>query len=83
MKRKIRRIKTKLRKETRKKNRAIRPKKRSLISEIGRVKLFLSPTRPHNSTDYENIYFLFQKKRTHTTKFPLADLFVQIYVFLP
>ena len=29
---------------------------------------------------YENIYFLFQKN-TQTKKFPLANLFVQIYVF--
>ena len=44
---------------------------------------FLSPTRPHKSNMYVNIYFLFQKY-THTNKkFPLANLFVGIYIFSP
>ena len=38
-----------------------RPKKVVLFLEIGRVKKFLSPTRPHKSNEYETIYFLFQK----------------------
>ena len=38
-----------------------------LFLEIGRVKMFLSPTLPHKSNVYENIYFLF-KKNTHTNK---------------
>ena len=45
----------------------IRPKKVVLFPEIGHVKIFLSPTRPHKSNVYENIYFLFQKN-THTNK---------------
>ena len=53
----------------------IRPKK------IGLVKNFLSPTHPHKSNVYENIYFLFQKTCTQTKKFVLANLFVRIYVF--
>ena len=39
----------------------LRPKKVVLFSEIGRVKIFLSPTCPHKSNVYENIYFLIQK----------------------
>ena len=60
-----------------------RPKKKvDLFREIGRVKFLLSPTRPHESNVYENIYFLFQKKtHTQTKKLPLANLFVRIYVF--
>ena len=49
-----------------------------LFPEIDRVDIFLSPTRPHKSNVYENIYFLFQKK---TNKFPPVNLCVQIYVF--
>ena len=46
----------------------IRPKKKIvLFPEIGRVKIFLSPTRPYKSNVYENIYFFF-KKNTHTNK---------------
>ena len=59
----------------------IRPKKVGLFLEIGRVKKKLSPTRPHESNVYENIYFLCQKTRTQTKKFQLANLFVWIYVF--
>ena len=56
-------------------------KKVALFPEIGRVKKILSPTRPHKPNVYENIYFLFQKKHTQTKRFPLANLFIQIYVF--
>ena len=44
---------------------------------------FLSPTRPHKSNVFENIYFLFQKTHTQTNKILLANSFVQIYVFFP
>ena len=56
-------------------------KKSNLFPEIGQVKSFLSPTRPHKSNVYENIYFLFQKPHPQTKRFPLANLFVRIYVF--
>ena len=46
--------------------RGLGAKKVVLFPEIGRVNFFLSPTRPHKSNVYENIYFLFPKK--HTTK---------------
>ena len=53
-----------------------------MFPEIGRVKNFLSPTRPHKSNVYENIYLLFLKKmQTQAKKFPLENLFVRIYVF--
>ena len=53
-----------------------------MFPEIGRVKIFLSPTRPHKSNVYENIYLLFLKKmQTQAKKFPLENLFVRIYVF--
>ena len=53
-----------------------------MFPEIGRVKIFLSPTRPHKSNGYENIYLLFLKKmQTQAKKFPLENLFVRIYVF--
>ena len=45
----------------------IKPKKVVLFPEIDRMKIFLSPTRPHKSNVYENIYFVFQK-HTHTNK---------------
>ena len=54
-----------------------------LFPEIGRVKIFLSPTRAHKLDVYENIYFLFQKTYAQTKKFPQANLFVRIYVFFP
>ena len=58
----------------------IRSKKVVLFPEIDWVKKILSPTRPHMSNVYKNIYFLFQK--THAKKkFPLANLFLRIYVF--
>ena len=44
-----------------------RPKKVVLFPEIGWVKNFLSPIRPHKSNRYEHICFLFQKS-THTNK---------------
>ena len=47
--------------------RSLGAKKVVLFPEIGRVNFFLSPTRPHKSNVYENIYFLFQKN-THTNK---------------
>ena len=53
-----------------------------MFPEIGRVKIFLSPTRPHKSNVYENICLLFLKKmQTQAKKFPLENLFVRIYVF--
>ena len=58
----------------------IRPKKVVLFSEIGCVKILLSLTRPPMSNVYDNIFILFQKN-TQTKKFPVASLFVQIYVF--
>ena len=58
-----------------------RPKKVILFPKIDRVKNFLSTTRPHKSNVYENIFFV-SKTHTHKqTKFPLANLFVRIYVF--
>ena len=45
----------------------LRPKKVVLFPEIGWVKNFLAPIRPHEWNVYENIYFLFQKN-THTNK---------------
>ena len=56
-------------------------KKVVLFPEIGRVKSFLSPSRPHKPNLYEYIYFLHQKN-THTNKtISLANLFVRIYIF--
>ena len=46
---------------------AARLKKVVLFPEIGRMKKFLSPTHPHKSNVYVNIYFLFQKN-THKQK---------------
>ena len=60
-------------------------KKVVLFPEIGRVKFFLSPTRPHKSNAYEYIYiyiYICIKKQTHKQKyFHPANLLVQIYVF--
>ena len=56
-------------------------KKVVLFPESGRVKVFLSPTRPHKSNMYESKYFLFQKTHTQTKKIILANLFVRIKVF--
>ena len=42
-------------------------KKVVLFPQVSRMNFFLSPTRPHKSNVYENIYFLFQKK-TPTNK---------------
>ena len=56
-------------------------KKVVLFPEIGRVKFFLSPTRPLKSNVYDIMYFLFQKKHAQTKKFPLAKLFVRVSVF--
>ena len=47
--------------------RGLGAKKVVLFPEIGRVNFFFSPTRPHKSNVYENIYFLLQKN-THTNK---------------
>ena len=58
----------------------IRPKKVVLFPEIGCVKIILSLIRPHMSNVYDNIFILFQKN-TQTKNFPVASLFVQIYVF--
>ena len=55
--------------------------KSSLVSGNWPSEIFLSPTRPHKSNLYENIYFLFQKAHKETKKFPLANLFARIYVF--
>ena len=53
-------------------------KKVVLFPEIGQVKIFLSPTRPHKSNVYENIYFLFQEnthiKKISTSKFICTNL---------
>ena len=57
----------------------IRPKRVVLFPEIGCVKILLSLTLPHMSNVYDNIFILFQKN-TQTIKFPVASLFVQIYV---
>ena len=46
-------------------------KKVVLFPEIGRVKFFLSPTRPHKSNAYEYIYiyiYIFVLKNKHTNK---------------
>ena len=58
------------------------PKKVVLFPEIGPVKIFLSPTRPHKWTVRENTCSLFQNN-THiqTEKVPLPNLFFRIYVF--
>ena len=53
-------------------------KKSSLVSGNRPGEDFLSPTHPHKSNVYENIYFLFQKKHTNK-KFPPANLFVRIF----
>ena len=45
------------------------------------IKIFFSPTRPHKSKVYEKICFRFKKTHIQTKKFPLANLFVRIYVF--
>ena len=57
-------------------------KKSSLVSGNRSGEIFFITYRPHKPNVYENIYFLFQKKQTQTKKFPLANLFVGIYVFL-
>ena len=59
----------------------IRPKKVVLFPEIGRVKFFLLPT-VRISQMCMRIYIFCFKKQTQTKKFPLANLFVGIYVFL-
>ena len=57
----------------------VRPKRVVLFPEIDRMKKSLLPTRPHKSTAYVNVYFLFQK--TQTKIFPLANLFVrQVFI---
>ena len=63
----------------------IRPEKKLvLFPEIGPVKNFLSPTRPHKSNVYENTYFFVLKKtHTQTKKFPLTNLFPRIYDYFP
>ena len=48
--------------------RPVRPKKVVLFLEIGWVKMFLSPTRPHKSNVYENIYIYFYFKKMQTSK---------------
>ena len=48
----------------------IKKKKVVLFPEICRVKIFLSPTLPHMSNVYENIYFLFQKNTRKQKNFP-------------
>ena len=57
--------------------RKVRPKKVILFPEIGLVKFFLSPTRPHKSNVY-NTYFLFQEntqtKKNSTSKFIRTNL---------
>ena len=45
------------------------------------MNIVLSPTRPHKSNVNENIYFFVSERHTQTKKFPLANLFVRIYVF--
>ena len=71
-----------------------RPKKRSLVSGSRPFKMFLSPTRLHNSNVYEDTYLLFQKN-THTNKkistskfirtnlrfFPFKQLKIGLFVF--
>ena len=45
-------------------------KQSSLVSGNRPGNFFLSPTHPHKSNVYENIYFFFQKKDAHKqTKF--------------
>ena len=51
------------------------PKKVVLFPEMGWVETFLSPSRPHKSNEYGNVYFLFQKN-TKTKKLPVANLFI-------
>ena len=46
----------------------VRQKKSSLVSGNRLVKMCLSSTRPHRSNVYENIYFFFQTKNSHTNK---------------
>ena len=57
----------------------LRPKKVVLFPEIGRLKIFLSPTCPHMSNVNENIYFLIQKN-TRKQKISTSKC-IQIYVF--
>ena len=59
--------------------RPVRPKKVVLFPEIGRAKIFLSPTRPHKSNVYENIYIYFfiskkHKQKKFTSKFVLTNV---------
>ena len=60
--------------------RPVRPKKVVLFLEIGWVKMFLSPTRPHKSNVYENIYiYIFISKKYKqakkiTSKFVLTNV---------
>ena len=54
----------------------IKKKKVVLFPEICRVKIFLSPTLPHMSNVYENIYFLFQKNTRKQKNF-----YQQIYSY--
>ena len=52
-------------------------KKVVLFQEIGRVNIFLSPTRPYKSNLYENIYFYFKKahkQKISTSKFIRTNL---------
>ena len=61
----------------------MRPKKSSLVCGNWLGKIFLSPTHPHKPNVYENIYFLFQKKKhIHTNKkISTSKLLVLIFVF--
>ena len=48
-----------------------------LFPDIGRLKIFLSPTHPHKSNVYGNIYFFVSKKHTHKQK----NFHLQIYSY--
>ena len=57
-------------------------KKVDLFLEIGRVNFFYHLPARISRMCMRIYIFLFQKIRTQTKKFPLANLFVRIYVFL-
>ena len=60
-----------------------RPKKGVLFPEIGRLKCFYLLPACITRMCMRIRIFCFKKTHTQTKKFPLANLFVQIYVFFP
>ena len=54
--------------------------KSSLVSGNWPSEIFLSPTRPHKSNLYENIYFLFQKSTQRNKKISASKFIFTIQI---